>query len=143
MLRRTLLTVLFLLCSACAALAPVPRPFETVQRDYAERVRWRDFSGAARYMQSELGEDFRRHFAALTDLNITGVRLDSAEYAADGKRVHTWNTIEYFLLPSTAVKTFPFEQTWEVVGGDRWHAGTWQIVTPFPPFPDEPSPGRK
>ncbi len=107
------------------------------QRDFSERLRWRDFAGAARYMAPEAAADFNRRFSDLPDLNITDVRLDSAEFSADGKRVETRNSVEYFLLPSATIKTFRYEQAWEVVGGDRWHGGTWLIVTPFPPFPGE------
>lgn len=125
-----------LLLTACALVAP-PEPFVPAQRDFADRLRWRDFAGAARHMAPEEQDDFRRRFAELTDLNIIEVRLDSADFTADGKRVNTWNSIEYFLLPSATVKTFRFEQAWELAGGDRWHAGAWQIATPFPAFPGE------
>jgi len=53
----------------------------------------------------------------------------------------TVSVIEYYLLPSTAVRTHRLHQEWEYVGGDRFQPGLWRIITPFTEFPA--TPGRE
>ncbi len=125
---------------ACAGLPSSMPDFMPAQQDFAERLRWRDFAGAARHLTAEQQDEFRQRLAALEDLHITDFRLESAEFSPAGDRVVTWNAMEYYLLPSMTVKTLRYRQDWIVSGADRLHSGDWLIVTPFPPIP---SPGSK
>ena len=136
--RRQALWLLFpilTLLVACAPMVPPQGQFELARGDFAQRLRWLDFPGAARHLAPVQREDFLRAFADLPDLHITDVRLESAEAGDAGRRVVAWSTIEYYLLPSTTVKTFRFRQEWEYSGGGRFEAGNWLVVSPFPEIP--------
>ncbi len=133
--RLLLLTLVLLAACAPPKMAPQAQ-FEITRRDFAERLRWGDFAGAARHLAPPQREDFQRRFADSPDLHITDVRLESAEAGDGGRQVVTWSTIEYYLLPSTTVKTFRFRQEWEYSGDGRFNRATgWQWVL-FPTFPE-------
>lgn len=129
---RWLLVFPALLLAACTSLFDPQRQFEPVQRDFAMRLRWMDFPGAARHLSPQLRDDFLDRVGGEEDLHVTDVRLDSAEYLPAENRMVTWTTLEYYLLPSTVVRKFRLRQEWEYAGEDRQHSGNWQIVTPFP-----------
>jgi len=129
-----LLLVLVVPLFACTDPSSLPRQFVPAQSDFAERLRWRDLAGAQRHLATDQQDSFRTRMTALTELNITDVRLESAEFAPQGNRVVTWNAIEYYLFPSTTVKTLRYRQDWEYVDDDPQGPGEWVIVTPFPDF---------
>ncbi|HKI52198.1 MAG TPA: hypothetical protein VJ995_09000 [Geothermobacteraceae bacterium] len=114
--------------------------FAQVQDDFMQRLRWRDFQGAAQYFSETHRESFLQHFRESDDLNITDVRLLTTEYAADDERMETEVEVEYFLLPSVTVKTFRFEQQWGFFRSGEKLPGKWRITSHFPEFPGFESP---
>lgn len=135
---------LLLLMAGCGAfpskvLTPESQ-FARVQDEFMQHLRWRDFRAASRYFTETHRESFLRHFRESDDLNITDVRLLSAEYVADNERMETEVEVEYFLLPSVTLKTFRFEQQWRFFRGGENLPGKWRITSLFPEFPGLESP---
>jgi len=131
-------TAVFLTCFlllACGLAAQPRKEFQSVFRDYAERLRWRDYKGVARYLDEAERGAFLNRFGSLDDLNIIDVQLDSADFAESGHRVVTTTNVEYYLLPSLTVKKLRLRQQWVYQGADRYHPGTWRIEGAFPAFP--------
>jgi hypothetical protein len=132
------LSALLLGMLALAACAMVVRPAEQLDksfRDYSQRLRWHDYPGVAGYLAPEHREEFQERFADFDDLKVVDVSLESVDYRELEKRATTVATVEYYLLPSLAVKKARLRQDWVYEGGDRYHPGDWRLADPFPPFP--------
>ena len=142
--RNSWLAGLVLLMTGCGMLpAKILTPesqFVRVQDDFMQRLRWRDVQGAANHFTAPHRESFLQHFSEADELNITDVRLLSAEYVAEGERMETELEVEYFLLPSVTVKTFRFQQQWGFFRSGEKLPGKWRITSHFPEFPGLESP---
>jgi len=130
----TALALLLALC-ACAALVPPQKQLDDAFRDYSQRLRWRDYTGVAAYLPPEHRAEFLDHFSGLDDLNIVDVTLDAVDYRQGDTQAFTSATVEYYLLPSLAVKKTRLRQEWLYEGGDRYRVGDWRLAEPFPVFP--------
>ena len=119
----------------CNLLNPPKKQSESALDDFVYALRWQQYDAAARFMKSEHRKDFLNTFTAAKDLDIVDVRLISAELSAEGRRTETVIEMDYYMLPSTTVKTFRFEQTWIYYDRDDQNEGYYEIVTPFPPLP--------
>ncbi len=129
-----LLLLVGALSAGCSWMA-LPRPdLAAAERDFSTRLRWLDFSGAARHLRPEHQEAFREQFAALDGLHITDTRFVGREEMDPGY-IDSRLEIDYYRLPSVTVKTRQFTLAWEYVDLGRWQQGYWRISTPFPEFP--------
>lgn len=142
MLARSLLFLLLVLLSGCAGLSSltdaVTSPqgqFEKDNRDFMQRLRWTDLHGAAAHISEPNRKKFIEMYRGKTDLNITDVRMESAEFSEDGEQVDTWMIIEYYRLPSNSLKTFSFAQRWTYFGDDEVTPVGWKITSVAPPLP--------
>lgn len=130
--------VLLLMLGGCSLTDKVVTPenqFVRVQDDFMQRLRWKDYQGAARHFSEENREAFLQQFRRADDLNVTDVRLVSLEYQAQEQQMQTEIEIEYFLLPSATVKTFRVEQQWHYFHDSQSATGEWRITSLFPEFP--------
>lgn len=128
-----ILTAAVLLLS-CGMVVRPAKEFSDASQDFMARLRWKDYNGAAGHLTEEHRSDFLERFSQAGDLNIVDVHLESVDFSGEN-RAETWTVLEYYLLPSAAVKTFRLRQEWSYEGGDRYRPGVWRIITPFPPFP--------
>jgi len=133
--RGTAVLLVCLLLLACGLAARPRKEFQSVFRDYSERLRWRDYKAVAIYFGEAERRDFLDRFSALDGLNIVDVQLESADFGEQDNRVVTTTRVEYYLLPSLTVKKQRLRQEWVYQGADRYHPGTWRLDGPFPPFP--------
>lgn len=124
-----------LLLVGCGLAAKPEKEFQPVFKDYAERLRWRDYPNAAAYLSEDARQEFIQRFSGLDDLHIVDVRLESVDFRDEGQRALTTLVIEYYLMPSIMVKKSRLSQEWSYQGGNRYHPGSWRLVDPFPPFP--------
>lgn len=124
-----------LLLTACGLAARPRQELTTAFQDYTQRLRWKDYAGAAAYLPEEHRESFRQRFDALADLNIVDVRIDSVDFREAENRATTVTVVEYYMLPSLVVKKSRLSQEWVYEGADRYHVGTWHLTGAFPPFP--------
>jgi hypothetical protein len=122
----------------CALSSQVVSPenqFLKTQDDFMQRLRWRDYQGAAKHFTEPLQAGFLQQFRRPEDLNVTDVRLESAKYLADQEQMETVVVVEYFLLPSATLKTFRLEQQWAYFRDHKNLPGEWRITSLFPEFP--------
>ena len=119
----------------CAPIVPPGEQFDSVTRDYLQRLRWMDWNGAARHIAEEQRDEFLERFGSLKDLHVTDARLESVEMLPEDSRALTRIALEYYMLPSATVKTLMLRQEWIYHPGDRAAPGIWRMVTPFPPLP--------
>lgn len=127
----------------CALSPKVITPesqFFKAQDDFMQRLRWRDFQGAARHFTAPRRDEFLQRFRRADDLNLTDVRLQFVDYDAAAEQMATEVEVEYFLLPSATVRTFRFTQQWSYFREPEQLTGEWRITSHFPEFPGLESP---
>jgi hypothetical protein len=107
------------------ALRPVVQSFH-------ERIRWRDYRTAARYIVPERREDFeraRRERNDERDLTITDYEILEVQLSEDGQRATVTSRIQWVRLPSVS------EQSATVTSEFIFQEGRWllerQLVGPF------------
>ncbi|PLX77954.1 MAG: hypothetical protein C0614_09235 [Desulfuromonas sp.] len=124
------------LCSliGCAWLYPPEKQGRGHLDNFVYALRWMQFSAAAAYLKPELRDGFLAQFDDTKDLTVVDVRLDEVTLSPDGKQIETKIEMDYYLLPSTTIKTFPILQTWNYFELGKT-GGDYLIVTPFPDFP--------
>jgi len=127
--------VLLLLLAGCGLSAQPKKELSSAFKDYAERLRWRDYPYVAEYLQPEHRQEFLQRFSALEGLQVVDARLEAIDFSEADTRARTSLALEYYLLPSITVKKALLHQNWVYQGADSYHAGVWRIEGPFPPFP--------
>jgi len=141
--RGSIVMLLVLMLTGCALHSRVMNAQESFHRsldDYLQRLRWVDLQGAEAHFDPQSRSSFADHFVTSRDLHITDVRMERAEYREDEQLMDTWVVIEYYLLPSMAVKSFGFPQQWRFFPGEEYGTGVWRITSHFPTFPPPQSP---
>ena len=128
--------------SGCGMLAKkIESPQESyvaASNDFMKRLRWKDFQGAAKYFVDEEKEPFLEQLRRIEkDLNITDVRLESAEYLEQSQTMETWLVLEYFRLPSPTVKHLRFAQQWKFSAAGENAPRVWRIVSNFPSLTED------
>lgn len=133
--RCTAVFVLVLVLAGCGLSAQPKQELSFAFKDYAERLRWRDYQYVAEYLQPEHRQEFLQRFSALEGLQVVDARLEAIDFSDGDVRARTALALEYYLLPSITVKKALLRQDWVYQGADSYHAGAWKIEGPFPPFP--------
>lgn len=130
---------LFLLASAflagCQGLSGAFNGLEPAATDFVQRLRWRDFAGAARHLEEPCRQEFLDRFGAIEDLDIADVRVLRVTPLGED-RTEILLEMEYFRLPSPRLEKLRVQQLWEREPGEGYRRGVWRIVTPFPPLPE-------
>lgn len=137
------LCLVLLPLAGCLLQQHLPSPEETFRRassDFTQRLRWQDYQGAARHFSEPRRDYFLKQFKGQKDLHITEVRLESADYLPDEKRMDSTIMIEYYLLPSVVVKTFRCPLQWDLFPSGEYQPGEWRITSVFPSFPGAATP---
>ena len=109
---------------------------EVSVRDYLQRLRWKDFYGAAVFMKEEYREDFLTRMKGIEGLHLVNVTLIHMEPGNKQDEYQTVATIEYYILPSLVLKEKELRQNWVIFKADSWGSmAAWMIDSPFPEFP--------
>ncbi|HKI50621.1 MAG TPA: hypothetical protein VJ995_00980 [Geothermobacteraceae bacterium] len=139
---RVVLMLLFCLvgCSLPSKVVQPESQFVRAQDDFMQRLRWKDYQGAAKHFTEPLQDGFLQQFRNADQLNVTDVSLQHAKYLAETEQMESEVAVEYFLLPSATVKTFCFEQQWTYFRSGEKLTGEWRITSLFPQFPGLESP---
>lgn len=132
-----LLGVSISLLTGCGMVARPTEEFLPASNDYLQRLRWQDHNGVARHLVESERDAYLEQWSDQQDLRMTDAILDSMDFQQQGRLAQTRVTLEYYRLPSTTIKKLRLNQTWKYLGGDRTHPGQWQIITPFPPPPQQ------
>jgi hypothetical protein len=132
-----LAAVVTLLVSCSSPMMEKGNQLEVSARDYLQRLRWKDFHGAAAFMKEEYREDFLARMDGIKkDLQMVNVTL---VYMEPGKKEDEYQTVanlEYYVLPSLTLKEKELRQNWVIVTSGAWgSAAAWMIDSQFPDFP--------
>lgn len=114
---------------------------------FHQRVRWKDFRGAADLIVPERRDTFVKARASTNDerdLFITDYQLEDARLSPDLSTARAVTRLSWYRLPSST------EQTVTVTNLFVWRENTWllesQDVGPFPdlkPAPEKPAPAKE
>lgn len=128
----TLAVLTLLVLLGCAPQFMQEREGRKAVDDFIYTLRWMQLPAAAGFMRPELQQDFLDQFKRLQgDLTIIDVRLTEVTVLDESRRVETGVEMDYYLLPSTVVKTLEIAQVWACVE-KACSAGDYLITTPFP-----------
>lgn len=117
-----------LLVSCSLAVRPGDS-FLSSRDDFAQRLRWQDYPGAARYLAEPERSAFLEQLTNLNDLRFVGVEPESAELSDENRQAVTLTVLEYYRLPSVVVQKFRLRQEWV------FQENAWRVVSPFPELP--------
>jgi len=126
--------LLALLLSGCATFNPPAKQHKAALDDFMYALRWQLYPEAAAHFTSEHREAFLNRMENLKDLNVTEVRLKRVELTDAGHRAETLMEMDYFILPSTTLKTLQIKQSWSSLEPEA-AGNVFLVTTPFPKFP--------
>jgi hypothetical protein len=124
------LILLLAILPACAAGLKPADSFGEVHKEFAKRLMWRDYDSAASFMDESCREDFLDKFDERGDIQVLEARPTLVQFeGSDRQRAVTRLDVDYYRLPSNALKTLQVRLEWQ------YQDKTWQIVSPFPDLP--------
>ncbi|GAB4171766.1 MAG: hypothetical protein Tsb0017_17430 [Geothermobacteraceae bacterium] len=135
---------IFLLClllAGCSLYSSLTEPeknrrsFDLITDDFTQRLRWQDYGAAAGHLDEPLRKDFLDRFRRDTDLKITDVRQENLVFNEEKTRAEGDLIIEYYRLPSPAVKTARLPLTWAFFGPKDPTPVGWKITHLQPDLP--------
>ncbi len=120
---------------ACSGPIDVGPGLAKVSHQFSEAMRWRDYLGAAHFLQQDLRSTFLEQFQRDEDLyivesRIININLNKADGTAEADYL-----LEYYRLPSSRVKKWRWLQQWQLCRGKITQPGIWQIINAPPPLP--------
>ena len=125
--------------SACALNDLINSPAaqgEVALDGFVRALRVEEFATASNFLVPANRQAFLETFDRLEkDLTVTDVRVEQIAVSQEGRRAEVSLELEYYLLPSAAVKTFRFDHAWIYFDGGKKEPSYYLIETPFPPFP--------
>jgi len=135
-IRTVLWLVLVLMVGAgCAAKKqPSPVDLKKTAEHFSQRMRWQDYRQAAAFLPTEEREAFVAEWKASKDLHVVGSRIESIEML-DAESGSVVMVIEYYMLPSNAVRETESKQEWRYRPGERFERGFWELVAGMPKAP--------
>ena len=129
-----MLLVVVLLSSCSWAVRPGESLLDASD-DFAQRLRWQDCSGAARYLAPEQKVAFLESCQTDQDLRFVGVESQSVDLSDDQRQADTVTQLEYYRLPSVVVKKYRLRQEWSYRESEGMKQGVWEVTSPFPELP--------
>jgi hypothetical protein len=134
MLRAVRLILLFLLVigSACTLLFPLKDEFERNSKGYNEMLRWQEFEKAVAYVDPARRADYRKRIEVVGDIKVVDYRIKNVAYDPEKRTAEVRLELDYYLMPSTTVKTVVDMQKWRYVE-DADQKG-WRLETLLPEF---------
>lgn len=118
--------------TACATMA-VPEARNNLVssvENFSQRLRWKEMNGAVRYLMPGQEEGFRDLFDGRDTLHFVDVRVERMEMPAPD-RATSWLLIEYYELPSVAVRRQKVELPWVLHKEGEGMLGQWKIADAF------------
>lgn len=130
-----LILLLVVLLSSCGMALQPENSLLDARSDFAQRLRWHDCNGAARYLAPEVKEAFLEGCQDNDDLRYVHVELQSLDFGENQRQAEGSMQLEYYRLPSVVVKKHSLRQQWSYFKGEGMKQGVWQITSPFPELP--------
>jgi hypothetical protein len=129
-------TCCLLMAVGCTLLESPRAELKPFADDFAKRLRWADYSGAQLNLATRHQESFQREVVAHgQDLKFSDVHFEGAGFPDAEGRKPMELVLEYYLLPSTEVKTARVALEWVYLDYGWTRAGIWLIDSDFPPLP--------
>ena len=124
-----------LIClAACSMPGSVGPDLQTSSAKFCEAMRWRDTLGAANFLEGAARETFLAQFdddnLHVVDSQVVAVLFDES---AEGATVDY--QLEYYLLPSSRIKKWRWQQRWQLASNKAAKISLWMIQNPPPAFP--------
>ena len=119
-----LLSTLSGACSHTQDKAVRVESLRTVVEGFHQRVRWKDYRTAARFIVPERRQDFERARRELNDerdLSITDYEVEDVSLSEDGLRATITSRFQWMRLPSVT------EQSATVISEFVWREGGWLL----------------
>lgn len=130
------LAVLTLQLGGCANLYNPAAEWPQVGNDFVQRLRWRDYSGAANHVEETRRSAFLAWAGRLEALQLVDGRLESFVLKDNDQRAEAVAVLDYYRLPSARVRSWQLLQQWEYQGAGKLTPGTWQLISAFPDPPE-------
>lgn len=131
--RRLPALFLLVLLAACRTLAVSPTEFERISRDYNAMLRWQESAMAAStYVDKSVRPAYEVKVAAAAGVKVVDYRVVSWECDSEKGEAKVKVELDYYILPSTRVKTVTDEQKW-VYREEPGESG-WRLTTLLPEF---------
>jgi len=131
-----LLVLVALLLGGCGGLFRPAAEWPRVGDEFINRLRWRDYAGAAALVDESQRTAFLAWPAALSEVQPVDARLESYVLKDEDKRAEAVAVLDYYRLPSARVQSWRMHQQWEYQGGGALTPGTWRLVAPLPNLPE-------
>lgn len=131
-----LLIVACLLLSGCAALtggetANLPKLTE----GFSEAMRWKDWYGAATFVEAEQRPAFLAQFKEDPDLFVVDSQIQNIQPGATEGVAEVVYQLEYYRLPSSRIERWTWIQQWQKQPGHFAVEAVWLINKPPPLLP--------
>ncbi len=131
-----LLSVACLLLTGCAALsggetANLPQ----IGDRFSEAMRWKDWYGAARFVEAEQRTAFLEQFKEDPDLFVVDSQIQNIQSGATDGIAEILYQLEYYRLPSSRIERWSWTQEWQKQPGRFTAETVWLISNPPPPLP--------
>ncbi len=131
--RRLPALFLLLFLAACRSFSVSPMQFERVSRDYNAMLRWQESAMAATtFVDKGARTAYEAKVAASTGVKIADYRVVSWECDSDKGEARVKVEFDYYIPPSTRMKTVTDEQKW-VYREEPGQEG-WRLTTLLPDF---------
>lgn len=128
-----LLSVVCLVLSGCATQSSLTEELDRSVKAYNRMLRWHELENAVMtYADSEQREASLKKADALKKqgISITDFRILSTRYVPDKKEGDVVAEFDYYMLPSTRVKTVSHRQEWVYQADIK----SWKLKNSLPAF---------
>jgi hypothetical protein len=107
--------------------------FEESTREYNRQVRWQETEQACMiYVDKAIREQFLARVKAAKEVKIADYRIKTLEWEKGQKEATATVEMDYYIPPSTRLKTLEDVQKWVYVEGKEFTG--WRLVSLFPEF---------
>ncbi|HEY5674745.1 MAG TPA: hypothetical protein VIR78_13625 [Malonomonas sp.] len=133
-MRRLYFLLLLFSLTACALPRNYGPELEKSSDTFSEAMRWRDYVGAAYFLEPAARGTFLQQFQN-DDLFIVDSRVVELQLAESADSATAEYLLEYYLLPSNRIKKWHWQQQWQLPEKNADSDRLWRIKNAPPAFP--------
>ena len=130
-----LVFTLIVLAGGCARKIDLGPGYDWMSKDFRQAMRWKDFQGAAAYLDEGARQQFLASFSESEDLNIVDAEYRYSRLNKQNGTAESELVLKYYLLPSTRIKDWVWKIDWALIPADTKQRGSWQVQGTPPAFP--------
>ncbi len=109
--------------------------FEESSRGYNKMVRWQEQENACLlYVDQSIRDQFLERVKAAKEVKIVDYRIKTLECETDRKHATATVEMDYYIPPSTTVKTLEDVQKWTYVEDEVKDVFGWRLTSLLPEF---------